>query len=79
VLWNEDVLSRVIRRPAWPCRKLLSRIGRDFPYMAFEVLLPLSTSEASGRGPPAVADQVLTILDSWRRKLWQNRRTCCRR
>ena len=40
----------------------LSRFRRDLPYMAFEVLLPLSTSEASGRGPPAAADQVLSIL-----------------
>src|ERR1700691_2772177 len=37
--------------------------------MALEVLQPLSTSEASGRGPPAVADQVPTTLDSWRRRL----------
>ena len=51
---------------AGPCRMFLSRFRRDLPYMAFEVLLPLSTSEASGRGPPAVADQVPTILDSWR-------------
>jgi|HubBroStandDraft_1064217.scaffolds.fasta_scaffold342380_1 hypothetical protein len=74
VVWNEDVLNQEIRRPARPCRMLLSRFGRDLPSMAFEVPLPLSTSETSGRGPPAVADQALTILDSWRRGLWQNRR-----
>jgi hypothetical protein len=50
-------LNRAIRRPARPCRKFLSRFRRGLPYMAFEVPLPLSTSEASGRGPPAVADK----------------------
>ena len=60
VVWNQDVLNRAIRRLAGPCRMFLSRFRRDLPSMALEVAPLLSTSEASGRSPPAVADGVLT-------------------
>jgi hypothetical protein len=49
VLWNADVLSRAIRLPAVAVQEVLVSIRRDLPYMAFEVLLPVSMSEASGR------------------------------
>jgi hypothetical protein len=65
VVWNKDAVNRAIRRPAGPCRTSSSRFRRDLPFMAFEVLQPLSTSEASGRSPSAVADQIPTTLVSW--------------
>ena len=50
MVWNEEALSRAIRRPAGR-RTFSFRFRRDLPCRGFEVLQPLSTSEDGSQGP----------------------------